>query len=65
MLSKQHAYMKKLNRECFLKILLNIQFMARQGMAFRGDGDEVDSNFIQLLKLRGRDDSRIEVFSRK
>ena len=62
MLSKQHADMKKLNRECFLKILSNIQFMARQGLAFRGDGDEVDSNFMQLLKLRGRDDPRIEAW---
>ena len=62
MLSKQHADMKKLNRECFLKILSNIQFMARQGLVFRGDGDEVDSNFMQLLKLRGRDDPRIEAW---
>ena len=62
MLSKQHADIKKLNRECFLKILSNIQFMARQGLAFRGDGDEVDSNFMQLLKLRGRDDLRIEAW---
>ena len=36
--------------------------MARQGLAFRGDGDEVDSNFMQLLKLRGRDDPRIEAW---
>ena len=62
MLSKQDADMKKLNRECFLKILSNVQFMARQGLAFCGDGDEADSNFMQLLKLRGRDDPRIEAW---
>lgn len=60
MLSKQHADMKKFNRECLLKVLSNLQFLARQGIAIRGDGDEVDSNFIQLLKLRGKDDPRIE-----
>ena len=62
MLSKQHADAKKENRECFLKILCNIQFLARQGIAFRGDGDEMDSNFMQLLKLRGKDDPRIETW---
>ena len=25
----------------------------------RGDGDECDSNYLQLLKLRGEDDTRI------
>ena len=29
-------------------------------MPFRGDGEEIDSNFIQLLKLRGLDDPRID-----
>jgi len=45
-----------------LKILSNLQFLARQGIAICGDGDEADSNFIQLLKLRGRDDPRIEIW---
>ena len=35
--------MKKRNRECLIKILL-LQFTARQGLVFRGDGDEVDVN---------------------
>ena len=56
LLSKQHSDMKKVNRECLLKILSNIQFLARQGIAFRGNGAEIDSNFMQLLKLRGKDD---------
>lgn len=46
--------------QCLLKVLSNIRFLARQGIALCGDGDENDSNFIQLLKLRGLDDPRIE-----
>ena len=34
-------------------------FVARQGLAIRGDGDEMDSNFYQLLLLRGIDDVTI------
>jgi len=63
MMSKQHADMKKFNRECFLKVLSNLQFLARQGIPIRGD--EVDSNFIQLLKLHGRDDPRIETWMQR
>ena len=60
MLSTQHAMKKKLNREYFLKILSTILFFARQGLPLRGDGDEKDSNFYQLLALRGEDDSNIK-----
>ncbi len=44
----------------FLKILSNVQFLARQGLPLRGDGEETDSNFTQLLKSRGLDDPRID-----
>ena len=60
MLVKQHKQEKKDNRQCLLKILSNVQFLARQGLPFRGDAEETDSNFIQLLKLRGLDDPRID-----
>ena len=30
----------------------NIRFLERQGIALRGSGDEIDSNFSQLLRLR-------------
>ena len=60
MLVKQHKQEKKDNRQCLLKILSNVQFLARQGLPFRGDAEEMDSNFIQLLKLRGLDDPRID-----
>ena len=65
MLSREHAQEKSENHQCLLQILSNIHFLSRQGLAFRGDGDEVDSNFMQLLKLRGLDDPRIEAWLSK
>ena len=58
-LSAQYAKEKLYNRQCFLKILSNVRFLARKGLPLRGDGNECDSNFIQLLRLRGEDDSRV------
>ena len=43
---------KQFNREMFMKILENTRFLARQGIALRGDNNETESNFIQLLHLR-------------
>ena len=45
-------------RQMLLKILSNIRFLARQSIAIRGDGDEENSNFIQLFKLRGEEDPK-------
>ena len=59
-LSNEHQHEQLENRQCFLKILSNIQFLARQGLPLRGHGSEIDSNFIQLLKLRAQDDPRID-----
>ena len=53
MLSSQHAQQKTQNRDCFLEIVSNLKFLARQGIALRGD---VDSNFIHLMKMSARDD---------
>ena len=58
-LSTQHAKEKLVRPQCFLKLLSNLRFLARQGLPLRGDGDESDSNFTQLLKLRGEDDPRV------
>ena len=58
-LSKQHSEEKADNRALLLKIIGNIRFLARQGLALRGSGDDENSNFIQLLKLRGDDDGRV------
>ena len=61
-LSTQLKREKLERRQCFLKVLSNIRFLARQGLALRGHGDhESNSNFLQLMKLSGEleDDSRI------
>ena len=42
------------NRICFIKVIECFQYLARQGQAMQGDTDD-ESNFIQLLKLRGKD----------
>ena len=55
LLSGMHAQDKIKNRQCFLKILSSLRFLAYQGCAIRGHGDETDGNFYQLLKLRGED----------
>lgn len=38
-----------------LLILQNVRFLAGQGLPLRGDSDESDNNFHQLLRLRGVD----------
>jgi len=42
-----------------LKILSSINYLARQGLALRGDGDEADSNFLQLLQLKAEEDPMV------
>lgn len=36
-------------------ILSSVHFLARQGLALRGDGSDTSENFIQLLQLRAED----------
>jgi len=56
---------EKLERQqCFLNMLTNIRYLARQSLPLRGHGNpetqtKNESNFLQLMKLRGEDDSRI------
>ena len=56
-LSSQLAKQQIERRKCFLKLLLNIRFLSRK--PFRGDGDESDSNFMQLLTLRSKHDGSL------
>ena len=37
----------------------NIRFLACQGLPLRGDGDEDDNNFVQSMKARGEDDTKL------
>ena len=33
--------------------------LCQQGLALRGDGTECDNNFLQLLRLKARDDNNL------
>ena len=55
MLSREHATEKGQNRECLLKIISSLKFLARPDYRFEEMGMRL-TNFIQLLKLRGQDD---------
>ena len=56
-LSSSYANEIDQNKNMLLKIFENIRFLARQELPLRGDGDESNSNFVQLFKLRSADDS--------
>ena len=58
-LSSQHVKEKSERRRLFMKILQNIAFLAHQGLPLKGDGNEDDLNYIQLLNLRAIDDPQI------
>ena len=58
-LSSAHAEEKLQNHAYLLKVFQTIQFLARQGLALQGDQNDQESNFIQLMKLRGADDDNI------
>ena len=49
------------NQHCLAKIIESLQYLARQGIAFRGDGDE-ESNFVQLFQLRAKDDKNLSTW---
>ena len=51
MQNESTASQMELNRRCLVKIVETLQFLARQGLALRGDNSDDDSNFIQTLKL--------------
>lgn len=56
LLVTQLAREKEHNRKMFLKIVSTIRFLSRQGMALQGDGNDEDSNFLQLLRFKAEDD---------
>ena len=55
-LSQQHAAQKLKNRQALYQILSSIRFLGRQGLAIRGDGNELDGNFQQLLRMKAEED---------
>ena len=50
---------KKENIRCLIKILQNVAFLGRQGLALRGDEDDKSGNFYQLMLLRALDDPNL------
>ena len=64
-LSEQYSKEKENNRVMLIKILSCVQLLARQGIPIRGDGDDSESNFIQLLKLSGQGDVKMDEWLKK
>ena len=58
-LSTSHEEEKAVARKNLLKIMSNLSFLARQNVALRGDGDEENSNFTQLVHLRAEDNPEL------
>jgi hypothetical protein len=56
MTDKTATKTREQNRHCLARILESLKYLARQGLAFRGDDDK-ESNFIQLLNLLAKDDN--------
>ena len=52
LLSQEHAREKRENRHCLLCILSNVRFLARQGLAFRGDSEEKIPILCSCLNFR-------------
>ena len=50
---------KELNRQMFIKILHSISYLICQGIIAMRGHDEGNENFIQLLKLQGHTDPRL------
>ena len=61
-LSSQFAQERLDRWQCLLKLISNIRFLNRQGLALHGDGNEEDSNFMQLMKLCAEDDERVSTW---
>ena len=49
---EQHTKQRKSRLQL---ILSSVRFLARQGLALRGDGSDASANLIQLLRLRAED----------
>lgn len=63
MLSSSLAEEKAVAQHALLKILYSLQFLSRQGCAFRGH-DDVEGNFYQLFNLLSKEDKRVGFIKR-
>ena len=53
-ISIDYQLQQEQNRDCLLKIIDIVKFLGRQGLPFRGHGDEENGNFNQLIKLQSK-----------
>ena len=58
-LDKAHKKEKEEATVMLLHIMSSVRFLARQGLALRGDGSDESSNLMQLLCLRAEDKPEI------
>ena len=63
-LSTAYAQGRLENRKVLLKILQNVKFLGRQGLAFRGH-DDAESNFMQLFKFRELDNPELSTWLKR
>ena len=61
MLSEAHKKEQEMRVQMLLKQLSSLKYLLRQGLAIRGHNDK-EGNLIQLLKLRGEDDSKLQTW---
>ena len=53
-ISADYKKQEEQNRECLVKIIEILRLLGRQGLPFRGHGDERNGNFNQFLKFQGK-----------
>jgi len=59
--SAQHVAQRARNQRMFMLVLRNTRYLARQGLPLTGDGDELNSYFVQLLHLQSDECKDINV----
>ena len=64
LLNKHARVEQREHRENLLRQLTSLRYLLRQGMAIRGH-DDMESNLMQLLKLRSNDCPQLEVWIRE
>ena len=58
-LSRQFATQRANNSLALLQIFSSVQFLCRQGLPLRGDGNESDGNLQQVLKMKAQEDRNL------
>ena len=64
-LNTAHRQEKAKSQKIFMPVLQNTRFLTRQCLAFRGDVDDVNGNFVQLLHLHGQDHERVASLAKR